>query len=126
MNSGLSTMPVIVTSRFWPLRVTPKLSPGANPWAVAKASLTTTSSWRPASGSRPARRMSWFICGSPEAGIEMIWPMAGLSRSAMSRMANSLIRASTRATPSMAAISGTSVIGAREASDQTSAKRARS
>ena len=52
--------------------------------------------------------------------------MPGSTMPGMSRIAYWLIRASTRATPSIAAISGISVFGARWALDQMSAKRERS
>jgi len=119
-------MPVMVTMRFWPFRVSSKPSPGWKPCAMAKASVTTASSCRPGSGSRPSRVISRFISGAPLVGIESTWPIAGLSIPSISRIAKVEIRASTRATPSMAAISGTRLIGARAALDQTSAKRERS
>ncbi len=79
MYSGDSATPTIVSRRRRPLTIAGTRSPGFSPCAVAKPSLTSTSSGRPGSIQRPRRRKRSFTRGRRSAGIEISRPVAGSS-----------------------------------------------
>ena len=74
-------MPTISSSRRRPLMIAPTRWPGSMPRARANASLTSTSSGRPADGNRPRRRNRSFSVGACGTGMPIRRPLAGSVRS---------------------------------------------
>ena len=123
MNSGDRATPTIFSSRFLPLSSALKVEPICMRWALAKASLTVTSSVLARSGSRPSRRCGRLRRGSCRSGIETAMPEAGSASPSTSSSDRCVMRGSAAATPGMTAICSATDVGARRTWAKTSAKR---
>ena len=112
-NSGLLAMPLMRSTRRLPRSSMSSGSPGRRPCTSAKASFTSTSSLRCASGHAPDRSTRSLTVGRRPAGSDTSRALTGSTTSGRLMRPIPVTRASTAARPGSAASSRPTRSGAR-------------
>jgi len=121
--SGDRPIPATLKTLRFPLMTAPIRSPGLNPCARAKRSLTAASSSDPGAGRRPSFMYRESRSASPSRGSEIIIPRTGSRNPGTSRFPAATTRVSTRPIPGMPRICSARLSGARFRDANSSAKR---